>query len=279
MKSFKDFLRSKGFYIALSIGIVAFAGMMIAYNYGATTNKLSKEPAIDLNQPIVEQKEDDTLDDYEAAGSNGVVSNKDTKSEEKFSSEEVAESKENKDSNSVVVPEISTKTDAEQVNTAEENAENKENEGYEEITEDVMAEFNYEGEQSLTWPLVGDVILPYSMDTTIYFKTLDTYKCNPGILIQGIEGADVAAAYDGKVISIEDSKEFGTVVSIDMGNGYIAEYGQLMNVCVEIGDAVSMAENIGEVAPVSSYYAEEGTHLYFGITKDKEPVNPINLIK
>lgn len=273
MKRFKDFLKSKGFYIALSIGIVAFAGLMIAYNYGATTDKLSKEPAIDLNQPVVEEKDNNILEDYEEAGSDGVVSDKEAKEMENFSSEEEIE---NSEDNSEIVTELSTKTDATQVIVSEENTEIAETEME---TEDVMAELNYEGEQSLTWPLVGDVILPYSMDTTIYFKTLDTYKCNPGILVQGDEGADIVAAYDGKVLSIEDSKEFGTVVSIDMGNGYLATYGQLMNVCVEVGDTVSTSENIGEVAPVSSYYVEEGNHLYFAITKDGEPVNPINLIK
>jgi septal ring factor EnvC (AmiA/AmiB activator) len=52
-----------------------------------------------------------------------------------------------------------------------------------------------------------------------------------------------------------------------------------MNVRVSTGDTVSIAQTIAEVGPVSSYYSEEGTNLYFAITKDGEPVNPLTLIQ
>ena len=117
------------------------------------------------------------------------------------------------------------------------------------------------------------------MDTTVYYATLQSYKCNPGMLIAGDEGSDVFAAYEGVVKSVEDTKQYGTVVRVDMGNGYEAMYGQLMNVCVKAGDTVSKAQVIGEIAPVSTYYTEEGNHLYFEITRDGAPVNPVTLIQ
>ena len=119
----------------------------------------------------------------------------------------------------------------------------------------------------------------------------DVYLAGPGIgtdkdtaselrmLIEGSEGTNVLSAYEGVVTAVEDTKEFGTTVKIDMGNGYEATYGQLMNVCVGVGDTVSLGQNIAEIGPVSSYYTKEGTHLYFSITKDGVPVNPLNLIR
>ena len=35
--------------------------------------------------------------------------------------------------------------------------------------------FAYDGKQRLPWPVMGNVILPYSMDTTVYYTTLDQY--------------------------------------------------------------------------------------------------------
>ena len=33
--------------------------------------------------------------------------------------------------------------------------------------------YSYDGKNDLTWPLIGNIILPYSMDTTVYYTTLD----------------------------------------------------------------------------------------------------------
>ena len=75
---------------------------------------------------------------------------------------------------------------------------------------------------TLVWPVDGKVILPYSMDTTIYFKTLRSYRCNPGILIAADEGENVLAAYEGVVESVSEDKEHGTTVTVIMGNGFKA---------------------------------------------------------
>ena len=36
----------------------------------------------------------------------------------------------------------------------------------------------------LSWPVTGNIVLGYSMDTTTYFPTLDQYKVNPANVIQ-----------------------------------------------------------------------------------------------
>ena len=35
----------------------------------------------------------------------------------------------------------------------------------------------------MSWPVQGNILLDYSMDSTIYFPTLDQYKCNSGLVI------------------------------------------------------------------------------------------------
>ena len=39
---------------------------------------------------------------------------------------------------------------------------------------------------SAVWPIEGDVLLDYSMDSTIYFPTLEQYRCNPAMVIGGM---------------------------------------------------------------------------------------------
>ena len=306
MRRLKEFLKSKGFYVALGTGIVAFAALMMVYNYSTTKDELTREQGIDLNQPVAEEDVYDTQQDNaqvadssdadetaanvdkkaETAGSDGVIKNSDEVSDSETAEDENAtDADDDKSVDGAATDEANVEDSENETAQNEADSENSvaaTSDGAEADTSDdesLTAGLEYNGEQSLTWPLEGNVIQPYSMDTTVYFQTLDSYKCNPGMMIEGEEGSNVMAAYEGVVTSVEDNKEYGTVVRIDMGNGYEAIYGQLMNVCVSEGDTVTMAENIAEVGPVSSYYTEEGEHLYFAITKDGTPVDPMSLIQ
>ncbi len=131
---------------------------------------------------------------------------------------------------------------------------------------------------TLGWPLNGEVVLEYSMDKTIYFPTLDLYKCNSGMMIQGDEGAGIFAAATGVVTDIHYNHEFGTMVSIDIGNGYETVYGQLNEVHCEKGETVEKGQQIGTLSKPTAYYESEGYHLYFKVTKDGVPVNPLDYL-
>lgn len=296
MNKFKEFFRSKAFYIAFGTGILCFSGLLLAYNYSDNRQGLKKEQAIDLNQPVLESDEvaeggDNLGADIAPVESDGVLTGDEvnelknsTYEDENAADEQTAlnddETNAVVDSNDGQSAVVATLTDsgvellpAEVEETAPVASD------YATTMDELIAAYSYDGEQSLAWPLNGDIILPYSMDTTVYYATLKTYKCNPGILISGTEGANVVSAYDGVVESITEDKEHGTVVTVNMGNGYTTSYGQLMNVTVSEGEEVVLGQVIGEIAPVTAYYTEEGTHLYFDMKKDGEPVNPILFIQ
>lgn len=136
----------------------------------------------------------------------------------------------------------------------------------------------YKAEDSMTWPVEGEIVLGYSMDTTTYFPTLEEYKCNPAILIQSEAGTDVTASYKGTVLDIYEDAQLGTVVETSLGNGYEAFYGQLENVNVSVGDTVEEGQVIGAVASPTRYFSVEGSHLNFKLTKDGEPVDPLDYL-
>jgi septal ring factor EnvC (AmiA/AmiB activator) len=129
---------------------------------------------------------------------------------------------------------------------------------------------------TLVWPVVGNVLINYSMDKTVYFPTLDQYKYNPAIVIQANEGDMITAAAAGKVTEVFTDPQIGNAVTMDLGNGYEVTYGQLEGILVSEGSYVSMGDMIAQVAAPTKYYSVEGTNVYFKLTKDGSPVNPMS---
>ena len=132
----------------------------------------------------------------------------------------------------------------------------------------------YDGKTKLSWPVTGNVVLPYSTEATVYFETLDQYRTNPGILIEAKENDSVKAVKQAKVTEIKNTAEYGKMVCMDLGSGYTAVYGQMKDLTVKAGDTVEKGQVIGKVAAPTSYYTLEGTNLYFQMEKDKKSVDP-----
>ena len=164
----------------------------------------------------------------------------------------------------------------ETVDTAKENAKTEEAEA---ISTTVQPALDFNEEDGLVWPIVGDVLINYSMDKTIYFPTLEQYKYNPAIVISATQGENIAAAADGRVTSVGYDPVIGNTVFMDLGNGYELTYGQLDNIIVSEGSYVSVGDNIGTVASPTKYYSLEGTNVYFMLTKDDQPVNPMSKLQ
>lgn len=142
---------------------------------------------------------------------------------------------------------------------------------------EVFEELHFAESDGLVRPTSGEILMNYCMDGTVYFATLDQYKYNPAVIFSAEEGSGVSACGDGKVLKIYDDPKIGHAVTIDMGDGYQATYGQLNNIHVTAGSYVEAGESIASVAAPTKYFSVEGSNLYFQLTKDGEPVNPENL--
>lgn len=141
----------------------------------------------------------------------------------------------------------------------------------------VSKELHFSEEDGLVRPAAGDILMNYSMDASIYFATLDQYKYNPAVVFDAEEGSTVSACAEGKVVDIYDDAQIGKAVTIDLGDGYEATYGQLKEIQVSVGSYVNPGDVIGSVAAPTKYYSVEGSNLYFQLEKDGTPVNPENL--
>lgn len=143
------------------------------------------------------------------------------------------------------------------------------------ISTSVQPELTFNDEDNLVWPIVGNVLINYSMDKTIYFPTLDQYKYNPAIVIAATQGESIGAAANGRVNSVSYDPATGNTVVMELGNGYELTYGQLENITVSEGSYVNVGDPIGTVAVPTKYYSLEGANVYFKLTKDGQPVNPL----
>ncbi len=138
----------------------------------------------------------------------------------------------------------------------------------------IDAAYTFGEQDHLLRPVAGDIILKYSMDSTIYFPTLAAYKCNPAIHIGAEEGSNVGVAANGIVTGVRNSEETGLTIDVAIGNGYTTTYGLMKDVTVKQGDTVVVGQLLGKVAAPTAYYTKEGANLYFALAKDGQPIDP-----
>ncbi len=145
---------------------------------------------------------------------------------------------------------------------------------------DTAAEtLQFDAGQTLAWPVVGNVLINYSMDGYVYFTTLGQYRYSPAIVISAAPGEHITSASDGIVSNVFYDEEIGNAVTVTLGSGYELTYGQLENIAVKRGDYIATGELIGVVAQPTKYYSMEGSNVYFAMTKDGEPVNPLTQLQ
>ena len=146
-------------------------------------------------------------------------------------------------------------------------------------TENNNASYNYNGKKKLTWPVMGNIILPYSMDATVYYTTLDQYACNDGIIVGAKVGEEVVSPGNGRIVNIEETDRYGKMVTILLGNYYRVYCGQLENVDYEIGDDIQEGDVIGTVAQPTKSFVLEGPNVFFKMTYKGKAVNPVKYLR
>ena len=138
---------------------------------------------------------------------------------------------------------------------------------------------HFSSESSLTWPVQGEVLMEYSMENPVYYSTLEQYGYSNGMVIQAERGTSVYASADGMVSDVSYTDEYGWTVTVDLGDGYEAVYGQLEEIQVSEGDSVVTGAVIAEVANPSRKYTVEGDNLYFSLKEDGEEIDPLDYLE
>lgn len=267
--------------IANTVGLAAVAALGITVYQLGTTPVKEKEPK---NQPLIQEDGTENTneevnieeDNQEAAGM----------AESEFPEEET-----NAQINAVK-EETGNETGAEKsvvnANMEDEMSEDDTTQTMSDMSEETtdvsasavnLPEINFSEDTVMEWPVNGNVLLDYSMDQTTYYPTLDQYRLSPAISVGAVEGAPVVSVVNGTVYSVEKNAQTGTTLTMELGNGYQAIYGQLEDLTVSQGDIVKKGTTIGYVAEPTKYYSAEGANLYFAMKKDGEPIDPITYLR
>ena len=244
------FLKGKGAAVALVLCFVAVIAMVGAFTYNNYRGTMEQQLA-----EAEEQTEEFTKEKSEATTTDDIVLPK-TERDTSDTEEEEDEKEESDDT------EESTESKPDEVSTAGNTAE-----------------VWFSEESILDWPASGAILINYSMDQTVYFSTLEQYKYNPALIIGGEIGESIGASAPGIVTNVEQNAQTGLTVTLDMGNGYSAIYGQLKEVPVQIGDYVDAGATVGYLSEPTKYFSVEGPNLYFEIQKDEVPVNPLDFME
>lgn len=270
----------KSFLIVLCLCMLSISGIVGVYQYRKGQNQ-EAEPETPQQSAQTEETQE-TGPEKEAANSEGTVAQADTEEnldEAKIETEEdIYEIGEAELAQAEETEEDAASEETEETAVQSEEAEEEPSEEEEADTSETE-QFAFADDSRLIWPVDGDVILNYSMDKSIYFSTLNQYKYHPAIVISAEVGSEVRCAARGEVADISVNEETGTTLTMDIGSGYQAIYGQLKEVTVEEGDTVESGTVIGYVSEPTKYYTLEGSNLYFQLLKNREPVNPMDYME
>ena len=249
---------------ALVICFVAMITVVGVYTFGSTQEKERNQTTplnLDTEQAntndIINENTSKDIESYQYL-ENGVVTN-----------DHINENTERK-VESQVEPQVDTKVD-----TKIESVVDKPVATNQEITQQVTFTEN----SSMMWPISGGVIMKYNMEEPVYFATLDQYKRNPAMIIQGTVGDEVMAAARGIVADISANEKTGNTIMVDIGGGYTVLYGQMGEVSVEAGSIVEKGQVLGTLAEPTKYYSVEGPNLYFQMLYKGETVDPLMFLE
>ena len=259
-KKFAAFFNRKSYIVAVVIMVVAAFGVIGLY-YAQQEREQEEQLAKQQEENVRRAKEEDAAREKAAKEQKEAKAVADAKAkilEQKKAEEEAEETAEvsgmiePQDDNFMDEPEVVAETSA-----------------------PVVPDIHFNAETDLSWPLQGNVILDYSTGRTIYSETLQQYQSNPAIVIKADVNTPVTAVASGTVTSIETDAVTGLTMTVDMGDGYSARYGQLKEIPKDQGDYVDSGEIIGYVSEPTKYYSVEGSNLYFQLWKDGATVDPM----
>ena len=129
-------------------------------------------------------------------------------------------------------------------------------------------------------PVEGEVLSPYAMEVLSYNQTTRDWRIHNGVDLAAAAGTPVMAAADGQVYTVYEDDQLGMPVVIRHEGGYTTRYSSLgADVTVSAGQQVSMGQPIGTVGTSALMENALGDHVHFAVTKDDEPVDPMDFLE
>ena len=134
-------------------------------------------------------------------------------------------------------------------------------------------------EAAYVWPVFGEIERGHSTERLGYDPTMRDWRTHAGVDIAAALGSPVSAAREGMVESVVRDDLFGTVVTVDHGDGSRAVYANLADTpAVQSGDWVDRGGVIGAVGTSALGEIGQSAHLHFAVTVDGVSVDPLDYL-
>ena len=264
----------------LTLALVVTCGVVYQSGSKSTPNEkeLVKENEEDsVDQAIKTEEREDSEEETADANTSNVEGSRDVEEETTQEKEGTDQTEASQDQGENTQETETGETEENQEGTAQ-DSETASAQITEQVETAMAPDLNFTESSLMEWPVSGQVVLDYNMDNTVYFPTLNVYKTSPAIAISAEVGTPVMAVANGQILSITENEETGTTVTVDMGNGYQAIYGQLKDVPFQAEEYVSAGAVLGYINEPTKYYTKEGANLYFALQKDGTSLDPLQYL-
>ena len=134
------------------------------------------------------------------------------------------------------------------------------------------------GDFSLTLPVSGAAITPFSGDMLVKNETLGDWRTHNGIDISAATGTAVTAASNGIVTSVHSDPMWGNVVEVTSGEVVMTYAGLGDDIAVSVDQQVTAGETLGSVGQIPCELSLE-PHLHFDVQVNGDYVDPASLVE
>jgi murein DD-endopeptidase MepM/ murein hydrolase activator NlpD len=100
---------------------------------------------------------------------------------------------------------------------------------------------------------------------------LDRARPHQGLDIAAPKGTPILAAAKGRVVFVGERADYGRMVEIDHGHGYVTRYAHASRTLVRVGQVVKRGDKIAEVGSTG---LASGPHLHYEVLLHGRAVNP-----
>lgn len=127
-------------------------------------------------------------------------------------------------------------------------------------------------------PSENNITKHFSGGEMVKNTTTDDWRAHTGIDIAGKVGDPVKAIYDGTVTDVRDDDLWGTIVTVDHGNGIISEYRGLgRGSTPDVGTQIKINDKVGNLGEIPVENAD-GVHLHIEIREKGNIIDPEKVI-
>lgn len=130
-----------------------------------------------------------------------------------------------------------------------------------------------------TWPVKGEILRTFSLETLSYDVTMGDWRTHNGIDIAAEVGWNVMAAGEGQVVDVFEDALMGVTVVVQQPDGVVATYANLQsNPPVSVGDMVDTGSILGQVGETAIAESGLNSHLHLEMTANEQAVDPLNYL-